>query len=338
MAKKLNGFSEENNTNAINDPGLIDVTDGQIPAEKQGSKLKDFLNRFKIHKTAGKKEPVKANPKVLFGILAAVCVIMIIVSAIYEPFSRPFKAAAGAVVVPAQKGINIVGTWISEKIDVFNTIENVTAENRTLKETIEELRASNNELLQKNSEINRLNELLGLKDEYADYDTVAVKIISKDASKWYSTFTVNKGSEDGIKQNMNVVASGGLVGVVSEVGPNYSTVRTLINDDSNISACFEYSTDLCVVSGNLTSMDDNVVDFANASVNAEIEVGSAVVTSSVSSIYLPGLLIGYVADFSKDGNELTQSGHITPVVDFDNLSEVLIITQLKETTDNVVSD
>ena len=338
MTKKLNGFSEDNNINAINDPGLVDATDGQIPTEKGKSKLGDFLSNFKIHKSPGKKEPFKANPKILFGILAAICCILIILSAIFEQVARPFKTAAAAVVVPAQSGINIVGTWISERIDAINTIEALAEENRQLKDTIEELRASNTTLLQENSKVERLRSLLALKDDYSSYETVAVNIISKDASKWFSTFTVNKGSLDGIEQNMNVVASGGLVGVVSEVGPNYSTVRTIINDDSNISAAFEYTTDLCVVSGNLSSMDDNIIDFSNASINVELSVGDAVVTSDVSSIYLPGLLIGYISDFQTDGNELTQSGHITPVVDFDNLSEVLIITQLKETSDNAAQN
>lgn len=333
MPKKLNGFSEDNNTNSINDPGLIDITEGPAPSEKSKKKLQDFLNNFRIHKSPGKKEPFKANPKILFGILLAICIILIILSALFEQVARPFKRAASAIVVPAQSGINVVGTWLTDRLDALDTIENLSAENEELKKTIDELRSSNHELLQKNSEVDRLRSLLNLKDEYSEYDTVAVKIISKDASKWFSTFTVNKGSNDGIKQNMNVVAQGGLVGVVTDVGPNYSTVRTVINDDSNISATFEFSTDLCVVSGNLTAMQNYIIDFSNASVNVDISIGDAVVTSNVSSIYLPGLLIGYVHDYQADGNELTQSGHITPVVDFDNLSEVLIITQLKETYD-----
>lgn len=333
MARKLNGFSEDNNANSINEPGLIDITEGPAPAEKTRRKLADFLNNFKIHKSPGKKEPFKANPKILFGILIAICIVLIILSALFEQVARPFKTAASYFVIPAQSGINVVGTWLTDQFDRFNTIENLTAEIEELKKTNEELRAENRELLQENSEVERMKSMLALKDEYSDYETVAVKIISKDASKWFSTFTVNKGTNDGIQKNMNVVAQGGLVGVVTDVGPNFSTVRTVINDDSNISAVFEYTTDLCVISGNLTAMQDYVIDFSNASINADIHVGDAVVTSNVSSIYLPGLLIGYVNDYQTDGNELTQSGHITPIVDFDNLSEVLIITRLKETHD-----
>ncbi len=333
MARKLNGFSEDNESNSINEPGLIDITEGPAPAERTRRKLGDFLNNFKIHKSPGKKEPFKANPKVLFGILIAICVILIILSALFEQVARPFKKVASYLVVPAQSGINVVGTWITDQFDRFNTIENLTAQIEELQKTNEQLRTENHELMQQNSEVDRLKSMLALKDEYSDYETVVVKIVSKDASKWFSTFTVNKGSNDGIQKNMNVVAQGGLVGVVTDVGPNYSTVRTVINDDSNISAVFEYTTDLCIISGNLMSMQDYIIDFSNASINADIHVGDAVVTSNVSSIYLPGLLIGYVADFHTDGNELTQSGHITPVADFDNLSEVLIITQLKETYD-----
>ncbi len=312
---------------------LNDYTEPPTTGEKTKFYLKDFLNNFKIHKSPGKKEPVKANPKILFAILAIICAVLIILSSIFESVAKPFKSAAAVVVVPAQGGINVVGTWLSQKLSVLNTMAALAEENAELKREISELRGTNNQLRLENEEVKRYEALLDLKNEYSDYETIAAKIIAKDASKWFSSFTINKGENDGIKQNMNVVAKGGLVGVVSDVGPNFATVRSVINDDSNISAMFDYSTDICMVNGNLTSMADNIIDFSSASVTVEIEVGDAVVTSNVSSIYLPGLLIGYVTDFATDGNELTQSGHIAPVVDFENLSEVLVINQLKETSD-----
>ena len=226
----------------------------------------------------------------------------------------------------------VVHTYSGYENKVKANIEK-TIENRKLQDQIDELMAENNDLRQQSDKLERYEEILELRSEYADYDTVAAEIISKDASKWFSTFTISKGTNHGLQKNMNIVAHGGLVGVITDVGPNYAVVRTIINDSSNISAMFENGTDLCVVSGNLISMENNLIDFSEASVTVEINEGDAVVTSNVSSIYLPGLLIGYVADHKIDGNELTQSGHVTPVVDFDNLSEVLVITKLKEISD-----
>lgn len=297
------------------------------------SSFKDFLNRFRIHKASGKKEPFKANPKILFAILAVLCVALIILSSIFEQVAAPFKTAASYLIVPSQSGINKVGSWLSDRFDEFKGLQNLAEENRQLQARIDELLAENNELRQQSDKLARYEEILELRSEYENYDTIAAEIISKDASKWFSSFIISKGTNHGIQKNMNVVAHGGLVGVITDVGSNYAIVRTIINDSSNISASFESKTDLCVVSGNLVSMEDNLIDFSEASVTVEINEGDAVVTSNVSSIYLPGLLIGHVADHQIDGNELTQSGHVTPVVDFDNLSEVLVITKLKEITD-----
>ena len=61
----------------------------------------------------------------------------------------------------------------------------------------------------------------------------------------------------------------------------------------------------------------------------DVEVGEQIVTSHISDKYLQGLLIGYVSEINVDANNLTRSGYITPVVDFKNLQEVLVITTTK---------
>jgi len=314
-------------------PVLQDLSEPETSAEKAKGFIRDFINRFRSRRSTAKKEPFKANPKVVFAILGIICAALIILSSIFDQVAAPFRTAASYLIVPAQSGINVVGSWLADRFDEFRTLQDLSEENRALREENDRLKAENNDLIQENSEIERYRELLELKNEYRNFETTAAQIISKDPSKWFSTFTINKGTEQGIARNMNVVAHGGLVGVISEVGRNYAVVRTVIDDSSNISAMFERSTDLCVVSGNLSSMEDNVIDFSDASVSVELSEGTSVVTSNVSSIYLPGLLIGYISDYKIDGNELTQSGHITPVVDFEDLSEVLIILQLKETMD-----
>ncbi len=334
MDKKADKLSDTIRSGKEREDKLEDITDGHIPSDQKTNRLTEFLSRFKIHRSAGKKKPIKLNPKILFVILAAVCLSLIILSSVFEQVARPFKAAASFVVFPAQDGINTIGNWLAEKVDDLKTIEELTEENKQLKQEIEELTDTNNILRLQNSEIDKLNEILDLKSQYQDYETIAVKIVSKDASNRFSTFIVNKGSADGIKKNMNVVSSGGLVGAVTDVSLNYSTVMTIINDESNISAMFENGSDLCIVEGGLSEIDnENLMEFSSAGANVKINEGDALVTSYVSSLYLPGLLIGYVSDYETDGNELTQSGHIVPSADFDKLSEVLIITELKETSD-----
>lgn len=142
---------------------------------------------------------------------------------------------------------------------------------------------------------------------------------------------INKGSDDGIAVNMNVIADQGLVGIVTQVGSNYARVQSIISDDSNVSAMSVTTSDTCVVKGNSQSArQDGVIEVAYISKDATMADGDELVTSNISSKYLPGLKIGTVSGIEMDSSNLTKSAVITPVVDFQHIDEVLVITQLKE--------
>ena len=91
------------------------------------------------------------------------------------------------------------------------------------------------------------------------------------------------------------------------------------------------TSDNLIVSGDLTLMDDGYIRFSQLMDEKDIVTqGDQVVTSAISNKYLPGISIGYITEIQLDPNNLTKSGYITPVVDFKNLSTVLVVTQLKE--------
>lgn len=151
---------------------------------------------------------------------------------------------------------------------------------------------------------------------------------------WFSEFTIDKGSEDGIEVDMNVLADAGLVGRVTYVGKNYSKVTTIINDSSNVSAKSASTSDNCIVSGDLELMNEGYIRVSGISKDAGIKDGDMLLTSYISDKYLPGILIGYITNITDDGNKLTKSGYLMPVVDFSQIEEVLVITQLKETVED----
>ena len=86
-----------------------------------------------------------------------------------------------------------------------------------------------------------------------------------------------------------------------------------------------------MVSGDLKLMQDGKIRFSQLPNNdSKIEVGEQIVTSHISSKFLPGILVGYVSEIGVDSNNLTRSGTITPAVDFQHLQEVLVLTTMKE--------
>ncbi|MBO5335596.1 MAG: rod shape-determining protein MreC [Lachnospiraceae bacterium] len=272
--------------------------------------------------------------KYLLFILTILCITMMLVTFGTNVFNRPFNRVVGYVVIPFQQGIAKTGEWISNRSDELVQIRMLLDENAKLKEEVAALTEENTILQQDKYELNKLRKLVELDEQYGEYEKVGARIISRDSSNWYSSFIIDKGSNDGLADDMNVIAEGGLVGRITSVGPNWSRVTSIISDNSNVSAMTLATEDNLIVSGDLQLMAEGVITFTKLvdSKNAVME-GDKIVTSNISDKYLPNILIGYINTINRDANNLTKSGYITPAVDFEHLGEVLVITDLKQQID-----
>ncbi len=264
--------------------------------------------------------------------LSVICIIMMVLSYATDIMNGPPEAVAGYTVIPFQKGISYVGNWLFDRSESLKELESLRNENEDLKKTVDELTIKINDLTTDKYELAELRQLLSLDERYSDYPTVGARVIGKDAGNWYSTFLIDKGSNDGIKVNMNVMAGSGLVGIVTSVGPNWATVRSIIDDESNISAMVLNTSDTMIVTGDLEMYSNGSIKFTELrDEDNEVSAGDQIVTSQISNKYLPGISIGYIKEINNDSNNLTKSGYITPVVDFEHLDIVLVVTELKQT-------
>ena len=223
-----------------------------------------------------------------------------------------------------------MGLWVSDSVDNMQDINRLIDENEKLNEKINELTVENNQLRQDSYELDRLRELYQLDDKYPGYEKIGARVIGSSSDNWYTTFMVDKGSDDGIEVDMNVIADGGLVGIVTKVGHNYSVIKTVVEDNNFVSAMLIDSGDTCTVKGDIELLDQGLAHLQYFKSGLTIRNGDKIVTSNISDKYLPGLLIGYAKDVKSDANNLTLSGYLVPAVDFEHLQEVLIITQKKE--------
>ncbi|MCR5737856.1 MAG: rod shape-determining protein MreC [Eubacterium sp.] len=278
-----------------------------------------------------KKSKFQINPKILIFIITVFCVVCLLLSVTVPSFAKPVKSAVSVVVIPLQDGVNHIGTWFTERSDALKTVKELTKENRELKDKVGKLEEENSLLSQNKYELERLRQLYELDQDYSHYKKVGASVIGKDTGNWFNIFTINKGSDDGIKVDMNVICDGGLVGIVFDVGKNYAKVRSIIDDESGVSVCFTDATDTGIVSGDLKLIEKGYLNITDIPGEAKVSEGDVVVTSKISDKFLPGILVGYVNKVSQDSNELTQSGTILPVVDFEHINEVLVITEIKET-------
>ena len=223
-------------------------------------------------------------------------------------------------------------------MDEINSLKGVQAENEELKKQVQDLTLEKNQLIADRYELQELRELYSLEDRFREYNKIGARVIGKDPGNWFSVFLIDKGKNDGIEKNMNVIAGDGLVGIVTEVGPDYATVRSIIDDASNVSSMVLSTSDTIMVTGDLKLLSSGKIRFSQLSnPDSKAAIGDEIVTSNISSKFLPELTVGYISSIETDPNNLTRSGTLTPAVDFAHLNTVMVIKSLK-VTDNAGED
>ncbi len=277
-----------------------------------------------------KKNRLRIKNKHLLAVLTFFCIAAITLSATSRVPFEPVRNAAGTILLPFQKGINQLGEILTDTRNAARSKEEILAENESLQEEIAELKEQITLSEEDTAELERLRSLYALDENYSEYSKVAAQVISKDSSNWFNSFIINRGTEDGVDVDMNVIAEGGLVGIVIEAGSHWASVRSIIDDNSSVSGMTISTADNCIVSGDLTLRQEGKLYFSQMNTENEILSGEKIVTSNISDKYLPGILIGYLDEVNDDSNRLTKTGTIIPAVDFRHIQEVLVITTLKD--------
>ncbi len=252
----------------------------------------------------------------------------------FQYFSRSDSvspvAIIGTVVVPLQNGINKIGTAIFDSAEEKKNLKELQAEIESLQSERDSLKREKENLEDVRKENILLRELLIAKDRLPQYEMMEADIIGSDGINTFERFTINRGSIDGVRLDMNVITNDGLVGLVTYVGLNYSIVTSIIEDGINISVMTKNTQKPCILSGDFSVSGSSRLLLRNALSKVDFESDNTLVTSDISDKFLPNILVGYVekAEISDDG--LTKSGTVRTGVDFTDLRKVLVITTMKE--------
>ena len=255
-----------------------------------------------------RKKKNKFPAKYVLLIMTIFCVVIIGFSAKLSVSEKGVTTVAGYVIVPMQKGVNRLGTALSDLREHLTFKKELLDENEKLRDQLAEAQEQLNQVQLNQQELDNLKSLYDMDQTYSAYDKVAANVVGKDSGNWFSVFLIDRGSKDGVEAGMNVLADGGLAGIVTEVGPNYAKVRSIIDDNSNVSGKNLSTSDLCIVSGSLKSMNEsNLIEFSDLrDRDNEAGEGDQIVTSNVSDMFLEGIPIGYITDLTTDANNLTK--------------------------------
>jgi rod shape-determining protein MreC len=285
----------------------------------------------RIRRREKEEKRIVLLPKHILFVLSFICLVIMFVSYRFPDTIKPVKNLADIVLSPMQSGINHVGSAISGRFKKRETMEELKLENEELKKKVEELSSKARLTDNDQYELDSLRRLYDLDTEYPDLPKTAARIIARESNGWYDIFTIDKGSDDGICVNMNVIAGNGLVGIVTDVRKKTSVVKSIIDDNSNVSAMIASSGDNCIVNGNMAMLRSNgTIEINMLPKECNAMENEEVLTSRISDKYLSGLLIGYIKNLEIDSSNMTKEALLVPAVDFQKLDNVLVITVLKE--------
>lgn len=262
---------------------------------------------------------------IVLAIVTVAILILMAVSTITTDRANPAGDAVGTVMSPVQRVFRSIGDATGNFFSRFRSNSSYREENEQLSARVAQLEEETRELNALRNENERLRGLLSLEETHSGYDMVGARVIAKDPGAWYSAFKIDKGAADGIKKNDVVMTDAGLVGYVYEVGTTWSNVVSVIDSRSAAGCVIERTGDTAVVEGSVELMNEGTCHLLYLSREAGVAVGDFVETSGLGGIYPEGLLIGKIKTLSVDSQGLYYEAVVEPTVDFERISEVMVI-------------
>lgn len=257
-------------------------------------------------------------------VITIVILILIVIFSNTDSEISFLDNAASKLVMPVQNGLTYLKNKISGNSTFFTDINNLKQENEELSKRNSELEQSLRELESIKSENETLKEYLGLTEKYGEYSTVPAYIINKDISNYSKTVVINVGSDDGIKENMTVIADQGLVGNVISVTSDTAKVRTIIDTSSSVSCLLSTTDESIVCKGTLE--EESALRAMYIPDDDGIIQGDSVETSGLGGIYPKGIHVGSIKRVVNTQNATDRYAIVETAVDFDKLDTVLVIT------------
>lgn len=240
---------------------------------------------------------------------------------------RPEVARSGftllsRVVAPAQSSTSSVYSWFSDVWNGYIALTGVVTENHELSKRLELLERQNAFLREFESQNKDLRALLSMRAAESLEGSGAV-VIGYDPTSWIKTFIINRGSADGLVPRQAVVQASGLVGQVIAVAPHSAQVLLITDSSSGVDALVQRSRTRGVVVGR-GRQKCQMLYVPNGE---DVHEGDVIISSGMDGIFPKGLIIGKVSDVGTRSNGLFQDVDVRPVVDFDMLEHVFVVSR-----------
>jgi rod shape-determining protein MreC len=229
------------------------------------------------------------------------------------------------VVGPFQRTVSAAGEYVHDIWRGYFALVNAQKKNEIYKEELAKMEQDLVRLKELERTNRRLRGLLGLK-EAADYPVVAAEVIALDPTYQFHTAVINKGTVDGIRSQMPVVHTGGVVGRIIWTSRNYSKVLLQTDPNAGLDVLVQRSR----VRGVIEGAGSNSMRLKYIQHNGDVVAGDKIISSGAAGVFPPGLFVGMVKNVEKIGKGMFLNVEVEPAVNFDRLEEVLVILRKKE--------
>ena len=285
------------------------------------------------------KDFLKNNGLLVLIIALLLSLITAVFSLTFGGVANPFANAAGVIATPFRNGISSFVGWAEDRYSDAFARESMEEELEALRQENAQLRRQAREGEAATRENQRLRDLLGLKNQRPDFTLQEATVTARGSSNWSSTLTVDQGSAAGVAAGNCVVDQyGNLVGVISQVGLNWSSLITVVDVDMEMGALITRTDDAAIMEGDFTLMGDGRFKLSYLPQDVTLTAGDTIVTSGLMSggkaSYPSGLVAGYVEKVRADDGGMNDYAVLVPAAQLDALEQVFIIKSFEYVTVN----
>ena len=272
----------------------------------------------------------RVNEKyVIIGIIVSIIIIFVILSLTLKSNRKlsPIESFFKDALVYTEKVILYPFNYIANKVDGYKDLKKVKKENDILESSIDRIESIETENIELRRQIDELKKELDINYTLTDYEYLNASVVTRNVGFWYNTFTISKGSYSGIKKDMVVINSKGLVGRVVKTSTFTSEVRLITTGDTNNKISVHISNGSYNLYGliNKYNASGNYLEVEGISNTKEVNIGDKVYTSGLGGIFPSGILIGTVSEITTDSYDLAKIIKVTPSVDFSDINYVSVL-------------
>ena len=262
----------------------------------------------------------------LLALVIAIALLFGVTTALGNGEANGAEDMAGDVRSPFQKVAQALVSRVEGFYGYLFSYDMLVQENENLRAQIAELEKQVRENAQAKEENVKLRELLNLSQKHSDFVFESAKVVSWNASNWASTFTISKGFEAGLEVGDAVVTEYGvLVGTVSEVGTNWSTVDTVVDIGTSIGVLVGIEETSAMLLGDYTLMSSQYMKISFVAESGQVITGDVVVTSGAGGAYPQGLILGTVSSVHTEAAGQIEYAVVEPFTDLNALNQVFVI-------------